>query len=991
MKLSLNFAESFEALKAKLQKRRVDLKKRHFVICPDKCSIFLERVLFEDTAGAFDVDILSFDRLFDRVVGLLEMQGGNDDFCYEHLSGIGAVMLIKKILVSEKKHLQVFSRASNFKGFSEQIYDTICALSACRIEPSDLVLESVSTATELKLKDIAHIYNCYKNETQNKFIDTAGKMHILLKMLQCVDLSNVSFYVVGFNRFSGIENSILGVLESSGVEYSFFDVEEPKYNFGEADFFECDSVCERIIAVSCDIQNQIMKGIVKYSDFCVLASESIYSPLERIFTEYNIPFYIDKKMPMVSSELFKFLDLSVRCSEVLQQVDMIALSKNAYLKISTFDSDCFENFVLEHRINFVGFGFSFIDKVDKELKDDSYILTAESVRIKLLEHIEDFKKQYLAVKTAKDFVKFLEGVFIYYDVEAITSELSLAVDLDFQSVITNILECGKSLAQVIKGGQRSSYLYTLFKEGLSSINLSLLPKFSDCIVVGEPSSFRGGRFKAVYALEFEDGKLPELVSDTGLIGISDIEHLRGKNVKFEPSSNELNKYNLDEVVRLFESSERLFLSYGSSTEERISNLAIDVKKGSKQVRKLTNKDLDCGGIVNEGENCVLSDDVGVVVDYVGVSNRVCSDTISKAGEMFFDRGLTSITRLEKYFSCPYKHFVDNVLGLVERKTGVIEAKDIGNFLHRTAEEFVKKGEFSKAEASMERIAKGLLEGEFKSFLDKNKYVAHRILDESIRLSTAIANSFLLGCFYNNGGVEVRFGKKDCRSSALYNTHFLEGLSFTVNNREIVLEGKIDRVDVFLDTNTNKKYARIIDYKTGKADFNYDELYYGLKLQLPLYSKVLQNAGYATAGFFYFLLSHGFGTNANSPRLVGVYNNNDLIVNAFDIGLINSGYRSSVIKAERTQKNIIHGRYAKAGRSGSDIVQMLDYSNKVLAKALDEIALGFIAPKPIFKGEKSSCDYCAYSAMCGIANSKHYKRNQDSVTYKNFFEVIGGEC
>jgi len=986
-----DFATSFEGLKSELDKRQIDLKKRHFIICPDKCSIFLERVLFEDSKGAFDVDILSFDRLFDRIKQINELSG-DETIAKEHLSSVGAVMLIKNILAREKKLLQVFNKTSKFKGFSEQIYKTICVLSSCDIEPNDIEIKNKNnTASELKLNDIAYIYKCYKEATKNKFIDTVGKMHILYEMLLQTDLSNTSFYIVGFNRFSTIEKKILDILEEKGANYKFFNVEKPKYIFGDCDFFSCDNLHERIIAASIDIQNQVIAGSARYKDFCVLGNENIYPSLERIFTEYNIPFYIDKKTALTSTELFKFLDLSVKVSNSFIQADMIALSKNIYLNLTTAESDAFENFVLEHRINFIGFCYSFLEKVNEEQKEDGYILAAENVRVKLLEYIERFKKSFNAINTAEVFVKFIEKFFEDYNIGATTGELSIALELDLNTILGKFIECAKCLVQVIENKQKLHVLYTLYKEGLQSISLSLLPKFSDSVVVGEPDSFRGGRFNTVYSLEFEDGKIPKLVADTELIGTTDIEYLNGKKIKFEPSSQERNCYNLEEIVRLFESSKRLFLAYGSSGDERISNLSIDIidrlEKGDKKVRYLTKNDLDSNTMFLKGESCVLRDKSNNAATIINSNTRVCNNLLPQVGEVFFKRGLVSISRVERYFLCPYKHFTESILGLVERKTGAIEPTDIGIFLHKAAEEFVKIGDYNNPEKVMREIASELLKTEYKLLLKRNEYMAKRILEESVTLSKAIANSFLAGSFYNDG-VEVKFGKhyRDEKTHLI-----LEGLVFRVNEKEVMLEGKIDRVDVFKDANSNVKFARVIDYKTGKADFIYNDLYYGTKLQLPLYAKVLEKTGYQTAGFFYFLLSHGFGDADDKPRLLGVYRSDDLVTNAFDIALTEPGYKSTIIKAKRNTKSpyAISGTYAKSCRSAYDIGVILDYSTKVLQKALVEIALGYIAPSPNSKSGSGACNYCKYGAMCGIENNSNLKREQVNLTHKNFFEIIEG--
>ncbi|MFQ9894729.1 MAG: PD-(D/E)XK nuclease family protein [Lachnospira sp.] len=53
-----------------------------------------------------------------------------------------------------------------------------------------------------------------------------------------------------------------------------------------------------------------------------------------------------------------------------------------------------------------------------------------------------------------------------------------------------------------------------------------------------------------------------------------------------------------------------------------------------------------------------------------------------------------------------------------------------------------------------------------------------------------------------------------------------------------MQGKIDRIDICEDD--NNVYVRVVDYKTGKSDFDLLKTFYGLKLQLVTYMKAAQH-------------------------------------------------------------------------------------------------------------------------------------------------------
>ena len=76
-----------------------------------------------------------------------------------------------------------------------------------------------------------------------------------------------------------------------------------------------------------------------------------------------------------------------------------------------------------------------------------------------------------------------------------------------------------------------------------------------------------------------------------------------------------------------------------------------------------------------------------------------------------------------------------------------------------------------------------------------------------------------------------------------------------NGEKVYLEGKIDRVDML--EMGSKRYARVIDYKSGNTTLNLEDVYYGLRLQLFLYlDAVLSMRQALPAGVFYQKLSQG---------------------------------------------------------------------------------------------------------------------------------------
>ena len=74
-----------------------------------------------------------------------------------------------------------------------------------------------------------------------------------------------------------------------------------------------------------------------------------------------------------------------------------------------------------------------------------------------------------------------------------------------------------------------------------------------------------------------------------------------------------------------------------------------------------------------------------------------------------------------------------------------------------------------------------------------------------------------------------------------------------------MNGKIDRVDVY--NKDGNSYVKIIDYKSGNKNFNLQDVYYGMQLQLIVYLSELCKMGRGLfgnevlpGGMFYFKIN-----------------------------------------------------------------------------------------------------------------------------------------
>jgi ATP-dependent helicase/nuclease subunit B len=301
-------------------------------------------------------------------------------------------------------------------------------------------------------------------------------------------------------------------------------------------------------------------------------------------------------------------------------------------------------------------------------------------------------------------------------------------------------------------------------------------------------------------------------------------------------------------------------------------------------------------------------------------------------------------------TCPYKHFAKYGIRLKQIEEGGTKPADIGSFLHTVLEEFVKHNcDFS----SIEDIIQQSLLVHDKLLLPANSVIKGRAIFEAKHICEIAAKQLAVSDFVPMA-TELEFGKDK----------EFAGIDY----QGILMQGKIDRVDRFED------FIRLIDYKSGKADFKHRDLYLGIKLQLLLYLNVFYRHGYNLAGSFYFLAKHKWDDDQFSYQLKGVYDNSSIVVFALDRSL---SYMDNTDKKTSTtinctasldeKTNSIKLKMQQSNAIEQDtLIALSQYASDLCEITIKHINSGFIAKKPLISAGKSPCSYCEYKSMCAVA-------------------------
>lgn len=731
-----------------------------------------------------------------------------------------------------------------------------------------------------------------------------------------------------------------------------------------------------------------------YSNFTILVSSmSDYKTrISREMDKYNIPYYFDESKSLSEHVLIRtFVDI---CKMILG--DFVSADLTCVLKspLLNFDNEQ----VLEY------------DNYLKVISATTYnAINRELVSGEIQEFFDMILTSREALKKEEQTSNFIDICKKIFDYILCRGENYIAKldDLDsrvYSQVVNKFGAILDDYTSVFGGDSINAKMFfdTLFVY-FENTNISLPPISSNTIFVAGDSSYITP-VKYLFIMGANEGKLPAYKLDNGLVTDEEISRLPNAS-KINPTISAINNRKLFKIFEFFMKFDKhLFVSYtlsGADGNMYPSAILLSLTK--------------LFGLENEnGSNCLdfINNSVDVLNNenaiFNNLSQKVLMDnilTLKKNWRVFennkgyrelisslynanpteqlkswfdddigaqllgkhdmFNGGKTSVSQIESFYTCPYRHFVNYGLRLRDSIKPKLMPNDIGTIFHLVFKNLIPYilKILDNDDAENLSIRKGLdilnklLDNE--CYADYKKNPQNRIILKSIaseleRAIVAIIYDLKVSLFTPEY-YEYSFTTKE---------HTLDGLKFT---------GSIDRVD------TCWKKFMIIDYKTGSNDFSdFTDLYSGKKLQLLAYAKFFKDITNLTpAGVFYLPISNKFSKTGSDYRYNGVMLKDKSTIVDIDMSLEDGGVSSKVLRlstksdGEFKSSNV----WNNLCLSSEDFDYILDYSIKQVRRAIKSITNNTITPRPLKNGENKVCDYCKYKGLC------NYMGDNDKETIK----------
>ena len=542
---------------------------------------------------------------------------------------------------------------------------------------------------------------------------------------------------------------------------------------------------------------------------------------------------------------------------------------------------------------------------------------------------------------------------------------------------------------------------------LSQYDVGTIPPVLDAVQMGPVNAMRCNRQKHLIVLGAEEGKLPGYSGSAGVLTDQERVELRTLGVPLTGGSVEGIQAEFAEIYGVFCGAEQTVLvscagEQPSFLYHRLTKLA-GGEGEFPSIPGFAQADETEAGVYlarwNAGE---LAERLAVLPGYREAENgknyslgRVTRDCV----EGLYGKTLNlSASQIDRQAECRLSYFLKYGLRARERKQAAIDPAEFGTYVHAVLENT------ARCVRNMGGFHKISLEETMKIAHDFSEYYAA----ERFRQLDSQRMSYLFRRNLEELDMVVRELWAELSQSEFQPEQFELGFgrgekmpAIAIDNPEMnaVLRGFVDRVDVW-DSGTTH-YYRVVDYKTGKKDFDYCDVFNGVGLQMLLYLFALAEGGEGLlgsrpmpAGVQYFparapyLSAEGRLDEAQAEKeraaqwkRKGLLLKDEAVLKAMEPG-DNPTRLCCTVKKDGSLSGDIADR---------DQLKLLKtFVFRVLSRMVTDIASGDVEPNPYTRGTShNACAFCPYGAVCHQADVEG-RRNYKAMTAQRFWEEVEKE-
>lgn len=515
--------------------------------------------------------------------------------------------------------------------------------------------------------------------------------------------------------------------------------------------------------------------------------------------------------------------------------------------------------------------------------------------------------------------------------------------------------------------------YRMFRTALSQSEIGTIPAGVDCVTVGSLMSQRRCDTDYVILLGAEEGLFPGGQSTGGLLTDGERLSLKALGIDLAPTAAGVLERELAAIDSVLNAPNKcLYLGACDGKEAYYTRRAVslfpnaeilqgDVELISRCEREYIAHLAADPAAEGEGEAAQTAKKLLSAAEY-----RIGSLSEDSVKRLYGKTLSLSSSKIDLLASCRLAYFLQYGLRAKQRETAEMDPRLYGTFVHdvleHTARQVMQEGGFRTvplervleiAEARMEYYAETELAELWESA--RAEYLFRRNFAEVRLVVTELYRELSVSEFQPQW-FELQFSD---RGGAL------PSVKIVGEKAAARLEGFVDRADVWRDG--EKLYVRVVDYKTGKKEFNETLVLNGLRLQMLLYLFALRQSGEGLlnaplhpAGVLYFEAKAGNAKEKDKApagkKRSGLVLNSEPVLRAME-----DYEKEPVYLPFKTDKN---GERVGKLFTEAEFDLLEKHVFRTVAELADVLYSGDISANPFFLSTSdNACNYCPYSGIC----------------------------
>ena len=787
--------------------------------------------------------------------------------------------------------------------------------------------------------------------------------------------------------------------------------------------YRAETLYDECIAAAQQIR-KLVAGGARFRDISIVCSDmaAYRDTVSLVFDRFSIPTYISGTEDILEKSVITTVLSAVDAAlSGFEQREVFRYMKSMLSPLSLDQCDKLENYAILWNINGNrwlqewknhpdGLGENWTERAKAELFE------LEQYRATLIDPLErlhyGFRNAVNLSQQVMALYQFLEDIKLAERLSDLAQEMDDASDNRSAQILNQLwdilMTALEQLYDVLGDTSWDMENFTrLFKLLLNQYDVGTIPPVLDAVTVGPVSAMRCQRSKHLFVLGVLEGMLPGYSGSVGVLTDQERTILRDLGVPLTGGAMEGVQAEFSEIYGVFcGASESIYVSCPSGQPSylyrRLAELAHGESCADTGIGAATAEPLEAAAYLLRFDEASVAKRLNLASEYASLRNKsehclgsISSDNVKKLyGNMLY----LSASQIDKQADCRFGYFLRYGLRAKERKCATVDPAEFGTYVHAVLEQTGRKvmemGGFQSVSLDqMIQIARDFSEEYIQErFSQFDSERMHYLFQRNVQELEMVVQELweeLHESSFAPVEFEVPFGK-ECVLGAIDVSGRLMGAQ---------LRGFVDRVDAWKTQGQN--YFRVVDYKTGKKDFDYCDVFNGLGLQMLLYLFALEDEGASLlgekpipTGVQYFparapLVAADGKMNPDEAEAARrkIWKRKGLLLEDEDVLMaMEPSDKPQRLCCTRKKDGSLSGDLADR----EQFRMLKAYIFLLLGKMVDDIASGCVEPNPYTRGSShNACAFCPYGSVCHQATVEG-RRNYMAMTAQRFWEEVEKE-